>query len=203
MENPITVAALIALPSDSWVNGGFVATVRSVERKMSKANKPFWKCYLGDALGNAQVSATFFAPPKFIQGNRVSFTGSGIKFTNDTYGPSVKVGDKATIEVLGGDVHVGPAPQQEYAAPVPPPRAMVPQPTHTQGAPAQPIGPIHGASVGGGIARSVEVLLATKPQIFATGGWQNEVYALAVGFCDIQQAIENGRPLPSSEDVPY
>lgn len=187
MSNPLTIAAVSALPTDSWVNDGVVATVRSVERKVSKANKPFWKCYLADPTGTAQVSATFFTAPKFIQGQRVQFTGAGIKFKNDQYGPSLSVGDKAVTEILGEQ----PASRQEQ------PNA------HPQSPATSPIGPIHGASVGGGIARAVEVLLATRPDVFKTDSWRNDVYSLAVGFCDIQQAIENGKPLEDPDQVPY
>jgi hypothetical protein len=99
---PLGVAELSELPHDSWVNDGFTAIVRKIERKTStKTNKPFWKCVLADTTGSATVGATFFTAPKFSEGQQVDFLGQGIKFKNGQYGPEVSIGDKTEIHVVG------------------------------------------------------------------------------------------------------
>jgi hypothetical protein len=103
---PLSVAELLELPSDSWVNDGFTATVVQIERKMSqKTQKPFWKCKLQDTTGSACVNLTMFRAPKFSEGQQVDFVGAGIKFKDGQYGQEVSISDKTEIHVVGQSAH--------------------------------------------------------------------------------------------------
>ena len=103
---PASVAELVELPHDSWVNAGFTAVARSIERKISKkTNKPFWVCSMADTTGSAIVELAMFTAPKFGEGDQVDFLGQGIKFKNGQYGPKVSVGDKTEIHVVGKSAH--------------------------------------------------------------------------------------------------
>lgn len=105
-ERPISVAELTELPDDSWVNAGFTAVARSIERKIAKkTNKPFWVCAMADTTGSATVELAMFTAPKFGEGDQVDFLGQGIKFKNGQYGPKVSVGDKTEIHVVGKSAH--------------------------------------------------------------------------------------------------
>lgn len=99
--HPMSVAEVSELPHDSWINDGFTAVVRTIERKVSKTQKPFWKCKLADTTGSAVVGCTMFTAPKFKEGQIVDFLGQGIKFKNDKYGPEVSISDKTEIHPLG------------------------------------------------------------------------------------------------------
>lgn len=112
---PLTVSQLLGLRDNDWVNDGFMAVVRSMERKASsKTGKTFWKLELADTTGSGVVKSTMFFAPKFNEGDQVIFTGAGIKFKNGQYGPEVSIGDKAQISVLGRSAHH--AEQTERAA---------------------------------------------------------------------------------------
>jgi hypothetical protein len=117
-NHPMSVAELLELADGSWINDGFTAVVRAIERKTStKTQKPFWKCKLGDTTGSATVSATLFFAPKFSEGSRVDFLGQGLKYKNGSYGPEVSIGDKAEIHVVGTAVqHDGERPASDKAA---------------------------------------------------------------------------------------
>lgn len=114
---PLSVAELCELPNDSWVNDGFTAIVRAIEKKSKKAGGFFWKLKLGDTTGSAIVGCAMFTAPKFDEGQQVDFLGSGIKFKNGQYGPEVTVGDKTEIHVVGTAVrHDGQAPTTDKQA---------------------------------------------------------------------------------------
>ena len=105
-EKLMSVAELLTLAHDSWVNKGFIALCSEQERKVStKTQKPFWKITFVDQAGGAEVKATLFFAPKFGVGQLVELTGQGIKFKNGQYGPEVSVGDKANITMLGAAAH--------------------------------------------------------------------------------------------------
>lgn len=110
-EKILSVSAVLALPSDSWVNGGLRAVCSHQERKVSsKTNKPFWKIEFTDQENGALLKSMMFFAPKFSEGQVVELTGSGLKFKNGQYGPELSIGDKAVITVLG---HSSPPPEPQ------------------------------------------------------------------------------------------
>lgn len=105
MPSPLTIAQLCGLAPDSWVNDGFIATVRTIEIKNKKAGGNFWKCALADPTGATTVNCSLFVAPRFKQGDVIEVTGKGIKYKDGQYGKEVSVSDKASINVLGASVH--------------------------------------------------------------------------------------------------
>ena len=105
-NQPLSVAELCELPTDSWVNDGFTAVAEMIERRIAKkTQKPFWVCTMSDTTGSASVELAMFTAPKFNKGDQVDFLGQGIKFKTTEYGPKVSVGEKTEIHVVGKSVH--------------------------------------------------------------------------------------------------
>lgn len=184
-KHPLSVAELTELPTDSWVNDGFTAVIRSIERKVSKANKPFWKCKLADTTGSATVGMTLFVSPKFNEGDQVDFLGSGIKFKNGTqYGPEVSVGDKAEIHVVGKSVH---APEQAA-------RAAVGAPA-VNGTPQ----PVNGQTVGMAMKLATDLLIEGGDSIaLDTQAYWQRIHAIASHIIRVSRALEAGKLTPAS-----
>lgn len=101
-KQPMSVAEVSELPSDSWINNGFTAVIDGIEAKTSnKTGKRFWKVRLADSTGSKTINATLFFAPKFSEGDTVDFLGQGLKFKTGQYGDEVSIGDKAEIHVVG------------------------------------------------------------------------------------------------------
>lgn len=192
-QRPLSVAELIELPTDSWVNDGFTAVIRSIERKVGKppGNKVFFKCVLADTTGSATVGACLFFAPKFKEGDSVDFLGQGIKFKNGQYGAEVSMGDKAEIHVVGKSVHA--QEQAQRAATGAPALNGTPQLVNWQTVGmAMKEGLALAGMAAGGITREV-----LKDPLF----WQ-DVKVYAGNIIRISRSLEVGKLAPPSWPTP-
>lgn len=104
--------------ADSYIEGGFTATVSRPAARQTKAGKTFFKATLSD--GGLEVDATSFSQTfEHWDGKRVTFYGQGIKRGADYNGKAqVTLGDRVKVTVDGAPA--APAPSLQAApAPVP------------------------------------------------------------------------------------
>lgn len=120
----LDVAGVIALPDDSWVEGGFEATVISISAIPKKAGGEFYKVELGDVTGGETLTMSAFTRPAYKQGDRLRISGQGIKRKSYQGKPEVSVGKTTSIVVAAKG---GPGAMQGTNPP--PPANAVPGPT--------------------------------------------------------------------------
>ena len=190
---PTTVAAMLSLPPDSWVNEGFTADVTSITPGQGKNGRPYWKVELHDPSSGAQIKTALFTTPRFSAGQSIEVTGQGIKYKNGQYGAEVSIGEKATIRVVNGQ----PAAAPPFAA-----RPATPQPVAPRPIPATPApqgGPVNGQTVG----MAIKEALALHGKCFdgpfdlanalQDVGWWVKVENTAQRIIAISRGLESGK----------
>ena len=101
MSGLTNVAGVIALADDSWVEGGFEATVNEVRQIQKKdGTGSFFAAKLSDGGGGPTLDMTLFTAPKFTQGDKIRVAGQGIKKGSYNGKPQVKTGMKVGITVV-------------------------------------------------------------------------------------------------------
>lgn len=105
---PITCAQIAALPDQSWINDGFIATVLKVDTVPKKAGGNFWKLTLGDSLGDYTHGCTMslFAAPRCNPGDVIRVTGKGISKKSYQGKPQVGMGKESTLEVMPSSARI-------------------------------------------------------------------------------------------------
>lgn len=117
-----TLTDVVNTAPDSYVEGGFTATVVQPASRQTKTGKTFFKATLQD--GNVTVDATSFSQTfDHWAGKRVRFYGQGIKRGADYNGKAqVTLGDRVKVSVEGeagaSSGSSSPAPAQQAPAPV-------------------------------------------------------------------------------------
>ena len=93
--------------ADSYIEGGFTATVSRPAARQTKAGKTFFKATLSD--GGLEVDATSFSQTfDHWDGKRVTFYGQGIKRGADYNGKAqVTLGDRVKVTVDGAPASGG------------------------------------------------------------------------------------------------
>jgi hypothetical protein len=96
-----TLTDVVNTAPDSYVEGGFTATVVQPASRQTKTGKTFFKATLQD--GNVTVDATSFSQTfDHWAGKRVRFYGQGIKRGADYNGKAqVTLGDRVKVSVEG------------------------------------------------------------------------------------------------------
>lgn len=106
-NNLLTVSQVIQIPPGddehaAWINPGVIGICRRVERKTTKAGKPYWPCVIGDEHSDASVEVSFWSAPKFQEGDRVEMSGKGLRRTEYNGKAQVAVGKETVINVAAG-----------------------------------------------------------------------------------------------------
>jgi hypothetical protein len=120
-----TLKDVIDAPPDSYIEGGFEATVTQPSFTNTKAGKTMFKCVLVDGALRAHASA-FKQTFEHWEGKRVRFSGKGIKRRPDYSGTAqIGIGDQTIAAVVGGAASVpspatGPG-ESDYTPKLPPP----------------------------------------------------------------------------------
>lgn len=107
---------------DSYIEGGFVATVTKPASRQTKTGKTMFKAILTD--GNLEVDATSFSQTfDHWDGKRVVFYGQGLKRGADYNGKAqVTLGDRVKVTVEGGAATPNPPSPAPSPAPQDAPR---------------------------------------------------------------------------------
>jgi hypothetical protein len=101
-----TLKDVIDAPPDSYIEGGFEATVTQPSFTNTKAGKTMFKCVLVDGSLRAHASA-FKQTFEHWDGKRVRFSGKGIKRRPDYSGTAqIGIGDQTSAAVVGGAASV-------------------------------------------------------------------------------------------------
>lgn len=121
MSGITNVSGIIALADDSWVEGGFEATVVDVREVQKKAGGSFWSAKLNDGPGTPEVSMSVFSAPKFARGDKIRVSGQGIKKSAYNGKPQVGIGKTTGITVVasGGNAPAAASPQASGGAAAP------------------------------------------------------------------------------------
>jgi len=99
---PITVAEAAALPDETWLNDGLTAHVLEVKTVPKKAGGNFWSVSLSDG-GQSQLAViSSFTAPKYVAGDNIKITGTGIMKKTYNGKAQITYGSKATVEVIRG-----------------------------------------------------------------------------------------------------
>lgn len=102
MSGITNITGLSQLADDSWVEGGFEATVvdlREVQKKDGSGS--FFVAKLSDGTPDSPVvEMSTFTAPKFNKGDKIRVSGTGIKKGSYNGKPQVKTGQKTGITVV-------------------------------------------------------------------------------------------------------
>lgn len=93
----------------TWINPGMRGVVRSITMKAKKTGGNFWPCMLGSETGAAEIEASYFSAPKFVEGDLIELSGQGLRRTEYQGRPQVALGKATETHVLGKSAH---APEQ-------------------------------------------------------------------------------------------
>ncbi len=103
----------------TWINPGFIAVVRKITTKQTKAGKEFFPCVLGSQTGSAELEVSYFTRPKFSEGDLIEISGQGLRRTEYQGKPQAACGQKTETHILGKSAHA-PEHEQRRAAGQPP-----------------------------------------------------------------------------------
>ncbi len=213
MSKLIQISQLNATPDGTYVNGEVRAVLsRAVEPKNPKAP---WKATLSDSTGAIEASM-WGGSIAHWEGKQIVLSGKGMKVQEYKGTKTLSVGDKVNIAFGGapgaaaqtgnegdfGDVSqpsTASAPFGGHNAPLPPRNA----PSVARIAQEHlPVNLPHGATVGGALARAVDIWLAINAQ---SPAWSpeapQEIEQITRDLVEIQGRIERGEPAKS--DVPF
>lgn len=211
----LTVTQVIELmPGDkdnpSWVNPGFDGVIAAIERKQSKAGKPFWKVSIEDEHnpGGSGITLTLFQAPKFSEGDVVSFSGGGIRREEYNGNAQVALGKSSATNVLrragSGSQQHAPADTHPDLEPAPAAtRAPAPAPYSTPRAPggSQPL--VNGQTVGMAMKEAISLAViahggtAGVEQAISTKEFWAQVKLTASNIIRISRSLEEGNLSPS------
>lgn len=189
----IEISQLHATPPDTYING-------AVEGYLVQIRPPFKEGAPGKAKlqdGGQTIDVSLWGQGfSHWEGKRVRFSGKGMKVTEYKGTKQLSVGDKVLIESSEVDAIPGDPPAQPaYQAP----RTANSVPALAQS--SRP--PVHGATVGGAIARAVEVAIAlNRPDDLAL------IEKLMHGFIALQLLGESaakgvGNAPQESGEIPF
>lgn len=89
----------------TWINPGFIAVVREINTKQTKAKKDFFPCILGSQTGSAEIEVSYFTRPKFEVGDLIEISGQGLRRTEYNGKPQAAMGQKTETHILGKSAH--------------------------------------------------------------------------------------------------
>lgn len=190
-EQMLSVAEAVELqPGDAqnatWINPGMQGVVRKIERKMTKAGKPFFPCVIADTTGSATIEVSFFTAPKFGEGDLIELSGQGLRRTEYNGKPQAAIGQKTEVHVIGKHVHAEEQTQRAAA-----------------GAPAidGTLQPVQGQTVGMAMKEALAIVVFER-----TGGergspifWE-DVYTVASDIIRVSRLLESGKLAPSVKE---
>jgi len=190
---PITVAEAAALPDESWLNDGIAAHVLEVNTVPKKAGGNFWSVALSDGGPSPLASISCFTAPKYVAGDNIRITGTGIMKKTYQGKAQITYGSKATVEVIRGAAGIQKAVEahQEQS------RGQQAQTSNVKLVSGQTVGMamkealslcVHGQSA------DTVAKLRTSPQF-----WE-DVKTTARDIIRISQSLEKGE---EDSDVPY
>lgn len=170
---------------NGWLDNGVAATISTVERKMSKKNRPFWVVMLQDPTGPEMAEWCCFTAPSFKAGDVLEITGKGVKIEDGQYGLKISSGKDAVVTVVGQSAH-----HEEQ------------QQRKSEGAPAVNGKPQHvlGQTVGMAIKEAITLVKAAFPDRGAHNDpdfWKG-VKQTASNIIRISQSLEGGHLSPPS-----
>jgi len=221
MSKLITVSQLNATPEGTYINGEVRAVLsRAVEPKNPKAP---WKAMLSDSTGIIEASL-WGGSVAHWEGRHVVLSGKGMKIQEYKGVKSLSVGDKVDISFGGApgtaaqDEHMEGDPMPHTANPVPATGRFQAKPFPALKTPQQlqealdnpPVNLPHGATVGGALARAVDIALGTGA--LSMGGFGPGQVAIIEritrDLVEIQGRIERGEPMKQpvierDADIPF
>ena len=158
MTKLIEISQLLNTPDQTYING-------AVEGYLVQIRPPFKEGAPGKAKlqdGGQTIDVSLWGQGfSHWEGQRVRFSGKGMKITEYKGEKQLSVGDKVSVESAAADAIPGdPAPAQpaqHHPSPVKPSSSTGQSSTFNVGNPPTPV---HGATVGGALARAVEVAIA-------------------------------------------
>jgi len=199
MSKQIQVSQLLATPDATYVNGevtGYLTQIRPPNgRGPSKAR-------LHDSSGQIEVSL-WGGGVSHWEGKQVTFSGKGMQIKEFKGVKGLSVGDKVLIsqaaqqaDEMPGDPPAAPqtrpAPEQARSVPQKPFPAL-PDPFRDA-----PVNLPHGATVGGALARAVDIYLAMGQAADTGVRWDTPdiafVEQITRDLVEIQGRIERGEP---------
>lgn len=190
MNKTLNVSQLLATPDLTYINGTVVGWLIGIRPPNGRGPS---KAKLQDNTGVIEVSL-WGGSVQHHEGKRVAMSGKGMQIKEYRGVKGLSVGDKVNIAQLGDS---GPSGEQFPGDPAPTP----PAPTKPSYAPqtaqkeAPPAHLPHGATVGGALARAVEVWKHARP--VGSGDMPDQqdyedIEKICRHFVDIQGRIERG-----------
>lgn len=195
MKKQYTIAQVLATPEGQYVSAEVFAVL---SRATPPRGKGPWTAQLTDSTGTI-VGKFWGGDISYWEGKRIRLSGQGMQRKGYNGTPELSVGQKAEISFAGAP---GTAGQEEDGIPGDPvapastqqskwvyPAASAQPPVKTQG------NAVHGATVGGALARAVEIWRHIRPG--GSGAMPDQqdfedIERLAAALVIIQQRIESG-----------
>ena len=173
----------------TWINPGLSGVVRAINRKQTKAGKPFWPCVIADVNGPETIEVSFFTAPKFAEGDLIDIFGKGLRRTAFNGKPQAAIGRDTQIEVIGRSAHHE---QQSQAA--------------TAGEPAMNGKPqlVNGQTVGMAVKEALNLVItsyrntSTEAPDTNTAEFWKAVKQTASNIIRVSQSLEKGHLSPAS-----
>lgn len=193
MKKTYTIAQVLATPEGQYVSAEVFAIL---SRATPPRGKGPWTAQLTDSTGTI-VGKFWGGDISHWEGKRVKLSGQGMMRKSYKNVPELSVGDKTDVSYAGApgaaaqaeDAIPGdPEPSQSFSRPVP-----VQTPPRLANAPTA----IHGATVGGALARAVDIYLHNTPQGTKwDDGEASKVEQITRDLVAIQQRVETGDGVP-------
>ena len=204
MSKKIQVSQLLSTPNATYING-------EVTGHLTNINPPFKqgapsKAKLQDETGFINVSL-WGNEVSHWEGKNVTFSGKGMQIKEYRGEKQLSVGDKVAISAAQEPDNIPGDPLPSFAAPRPAPKpiqtAPAPQTARSVAQNSPSGAPIHGATVGGALARAVDIYIAGCESNNVAWSWgeqaRESVELITRDLVSIQQRVESG----ATEDVPF
>lgn len=189
-----TVSQVIATPENDWVNAEVFAVLSNPKAPNGKGP---WSATLTDSTGSI-VGKFWGGSIDHWNGKRIKVSGQGLQRKAYKGVPELSVSQKADISFAGAPGTAGQAVDHNADLESASPRSSQQSAPNAAKSPAMPI---HGATVGGALARAVEIWKHIRP----AGSGQmpdrqdfEDIDHLTRTLCDIQRRIEAGE-----DQVPF